>query len=416
MTTAIRSVAQSGNTISVATSSESIIFDPHSVLYAPPGGNSPLFPAAHERSLLEYHPGLDCQIDYQEMAAQATANAKALVGKMWSQLKEIDDPARRIFELMRSGRYRAGSPKTTDFSGNWPLWRSRLNHSVRTQTPISIIILSFPCKIPNPLKVRRRAPDMAELLSLTQLFEITEVLRLVHPPGAVLHLLSDGNIYGPLSGISRAEVRRYHQELARMIRLLGAESVLRQVDLVDDVIAAHNEEYHTVRRLLEPELRRWWSNNIDDPRRRYFLRNFAWNVQLTDETAVLLASGIHAALADELPTDALETLDSVRGGIKHKVEEAAFNYLLMRSTLHISEVIDKYDSCNIRATAVPKAGQWSINMVNRHTSMRPWHGVAVRKASGSWRLRYEIDALRQGYVPVYSTNDPTPFYYQAVRQ
>ncbi|MCP3805054.1 hypothetical protein NLX83_37885 [Allokutzneria sp. A3M-2-11 16] len=52
--------------------------------------------------------------------------------------------------------------------------------------------------------------------------------------------------------------------------------------------------------------------------------------------------------------------------------------------------------------------------MNKHTSVFPWQGVAVRKASGVWRVRGEVTARLRGAVPVHLPDDPYPFCYKEI--
>ena len=83
--------------------------------------------------------------------------------------------------------------------------------------PVPVTLPSYPFKIPNPVKVRRRSPDMAELLNLQRLIELSHAISLVHEPGATMHVISDGMIYGPLFGVSDHEARCYRADAEQMI-------------------------------------------------------------------------------------------------------------------------------------------------------------------------------------------------------
>ena len=389
-----------------------IDFDPRSVMQAPRGSGS-LFPQVSAGQLpLDCRAGLEREVDVRAMGAQATADAEVFLKGLWGQLRDIRDPARRLFQVMAAGRYRAGAVADTDFEGNWDRWQGRLTDAVRTQTPISVVLPSFPFKAPNPLKNRRRLPDMAELLCLTRLWEITEAIRLVHPPGAVFTILSEGRIYGPLFEVSAYEAELYRAGVERMIDQLGAAGALRVADLVDDVVGPWRSEFETLRRTLEPGLRDWWERHPEDEHRRYLVRNLAASVHLPKETAEVFSGLLNTALTGEPLTEAAQGLHRVRASVEHRADQAAFTYTLLLASLKLTNVIERYDPRAIRATVHPKPGQWGIHLVNKRTSLYPWHGVAVRKASGSWRLRTELDAMRQGALPVYTGGNPLPFYYQ----
>ncbi|MFB9905785.1 L-tyrosine/L-tryptophan isonitrile synthase family protein [Allokutzneria oryzae] len=389
-----------------------IRFNPRSVMVSPKA-TAPLFPPLSGADFpARGQWGRSEEIDYSALAEQVTSDADNFLRSCWGRLQAVADPARRIFEIMAAARYRAGSVEGTAFMDNWELWRDRLTAAVREDTPISIVLPSFPFKAPNPLKVRRHLPDMAELLCLARLFEITKAIQAVHPAGAVVHILSEGRIYAPLFEVSAHEAQVYRTEVDRMIASLGADGAVRTVDILDDVVAPEQEDFDAVREALEPELRQWWRDNADDAHRRYLVRNFIASVHTGNETAQLLASVLNTALTNESITNAGHELEQVRHRIEQRADEAAFTYTLLLCTLKLTDVMGKYDPNAIRATVHPKPGQWGIHLVNKKTSIYPWHGVAVRKPSGAWRIRTELDAIRSGALPVRSGAYAMPFFYE----
>ncbi|WP_083383682.1 L-tyrosine/L-tryptophan isonitrile synthase family protein [Allokutzneria albata] len=388
-----------------------IRFDPRSVMVSPKAA-APLFPPLPLEDFPAHQGrGRTEEIDYAALAAQVRAGADDFLRSCWGRLRAIDDPARRVFEIMAAARYRAGSVEGTAFADNWGLWRGRLSQAVRDNAPIPIVLPSFPFKAPNPLKVRRRLPDMAELLCLMRLFEITQAIQAVHPAGAVFHILSESRIYAPLFEVSVHEAQVYRSEVDRMIGMLGAGGALRTVDILDEVIAPRQEDFDAVRDALEPELRQWWRDNADDAHRRYLVRNFIASVHAGNETAQLLANLLNTALTNDV-IDAGDELARVRRKIEQRADQAAFTYTLLLCTLKLTDVMGKYAPGAIRATVHPKPGQWGIHLVNKKSSIYPWHGVAVRKPSGSWRVRTELDAIRSGAIPVRTGAYAMPFFYE----
>lgn len=69
---------------------------------------------------------------------------------------------------------------------------------------------------------------------------------------------------------------------------------------------------------------------------------------------------------------------------------------------------------SIRGTVHPKPKQWGIHLVNRHTRIFPWHGVAYKNESEIWKIKYEFDARRMKARPVHIKGDLYPFYYEAI--
>ncbi|MDT7782434.1 MAG: L-tyrosine isonitrile synthase [Pseudonocardiales bacterium] len=373
-------------------------------------------------------------IDHAALRETALAEAETFIGKIRPKLDRIDDPARRIFEIMACGRYRAGSVEKTRFTENWELWQDTLRLHVEQGTPIPVTLPSYPFKIPNPVKVRRRSPDMAELLNLQRLIELSHAISLVHEPGAVMHVISDGMIYGPLFGVSDHEARCYRADAEQMIRDLDAEKTITMVDMLDDVIldrhalrrskmtpgsrnvtvASVQDEFDDVKARLEPKVRKWWDDNADDAHRKYLVRNLTANMNTHSEAVHLLSQVLSRTVAGEDIAEAAEEMRAVGDHILKRADEYALRFTLTLYTLRVMNMVQRFYPQSIRGTVHPKPGQWGFHLVNKFTNVFPWQGVAVQKPNGQWRVRTELDAKLRGAIPVHLPNDPFPYYYREI--
>ncbi len=351
-------------------------------------------------------------IDHGSIRATALDEAETFVDKIRPRLDRIDDPARQIFEIMACGRYRAASVEKTRFAENWELWQDTLRLHVEQGTPIPVTLPSYPFKIPNPVKVRRRSPDMAELLNLQRLLELSHAMSLVHEPGAVMHVISDDIIYGPLFGVSEHEARCYRADAEQMITDLQAEKTITMVDMLDDVVASVQDEFDDVKARLEPKLRKWWVDNTDDAHRKYLVRNLTANMNTHAEAVHLLSQVLSRTVAGEDVMDAAEDMRAVGDHILRRADEYALRFTLTLYTLRVMNMVPRYYPHSIRGTVHPNPGQWGFHLVNKFTNVFPWQGVAVLKPNGQWRVRTELDAKLRGAIPVHLPNDPFPYYYR----
>ena len=165
-----------------------------------------MHPAVMERSdfdaLEEYSEPVEPRVieafDYRRQVELTAELAEELVDTIFNRLDHQETVHDRVFEIMRSKRFRAGTVKQTRFEDNRELFRPLVERHVEAGTPLELVMPSFPFKHRNPVKVGRRSPDMAEVLCLCRLREASLALRRVHEPGARFVVVSDGLVYRTL--------------------------------------------------------------------------------------------------------------------------------------------------------------------------------------------------------------------------
>lgn len=375
-------------------------------------------PAALERSDFvaqeEYQDPIEpLIIDDPGYAAQRTAvfeQAERFTRRMLPELRSTGI-ADRIIDLINAKHYRAGTRRQSGADESRALFRTILEPRIQAGEPVEFVLPAFPFKLANPVKVARREPDMAEVLCLSRMYEICQVIKAVYPPGARFCLISDGVAYAPLFGVARVEAELYRRTCIEMINELGFQDALRIVDL-QYLIDARGEEFAQVQAALEPALRVWWRENPHDPRRASIIRSAASNLNLSRGiTHDLIQLATHDLVLGAHDDDSLANLRRVRSSIANRTEETAFRFVLLLYTLRETDLIKKACPGAIRATVHPKPGQWAPHLVNRDSKVFPWQGIAVRDQRGHWRIRYEFDVQRRRARPVHLKGDPFPFYY-----
>jgi len=74
-----------------------------------------------------------------------------------------------------------------------PLFMDPIEHAVKAQKPVALRLPAFPFKSGAYAdKVISALPDKAEELALATLHAITEDIKLVYPPGAIVVVVTDG--------------------------------------------------------------------------------------------------------------------------------------------------------------------------------------------------------------------------------
>ncbi|MCP3801966.1 isocyanide synthase family protein [Allokutzneria sp. A3M-2-11 16] len=372
----------------------------------------------HKRSAPAFPPrrpddsATTCTIQYRELSEQALSNAEKFVKDLWGELRALASTEERVFRIMASGRYRSGTLIKSKFDKNWQEWLPLLRDTVSSDRSISFALPSFPFKIPNQIKVRRRSPDMAELLCLQRLLEICHAISLVHEPGASFNIISDGIIYSDICGVSRIEATSYFEQIGDMIAQLHATERIKLFDMREDILASCAADYEEVRTFLEPKLREWWSAHDKDDQTLHLVRTFATNIDLRPQINAGLSYAL-SYLGSSQPLDATTQINQLLTEIEDQATSAAFEFALTLCALKSIDAVATFFPHDLRATVHPKPGQWGIHLVNNKTRVFPWQGVAFKKKSGEWRVHTEAEAIRRRAVPVHLQADPLPYYYQA---
>lgn len=319
----------------------------------------------------------------------------------------------QIFSVLESRRYRAGSTGETRFGENKELFRSAIENAIKANKPIQFVLPSFPFKCPNPAKVRRRSPAMAEVLCLARLYEICEVISRIYPPGAEFIIIADGLVYKDMFGASGYEANRYRDLSQRYIDKMGFSGRLKIVDM-QALIAKDSVKYKLFREKLLPLFSRWWDHHKTGDRVRSLIDACMANVVSDSHvTQDLVRLGTSRAFVEVEDKKIARIVNQIRSKVKVRAEKCAFDYAFFLHVLREMKLVGTYYPDAIRCTVHPKPRQWGIHLVNEKSTIFPWHGVAVYTEKG-WRVHYEYALVTEEYRPVNLLDDCYPFFYEKV--
>ena len=206
-------------------------------------------------------------IEYTGLRAEAARKAAAFIGNSARILDRADNLYDKIFAILRAGRYRAGTIAQTAFDNNREIFRIPIEKCISSGYPITFVLAAFPFKIPNPLKVSRQAPDMAELLSLLRFLEICLAIQAVYPPGASFEIVSDGAPIAPIFGVPDERAAAYRREMNKFAEKLECADRIAFHDM-QELIERKESGFAEVSERLEMQLRDWWLASRDDARKR----------------------------------------------------------------------------------------------------------------------------------------------------
>lgn len=381
-----------------------------------------MHPAVMERSdfdaLEGYNEPIEPRVidafDYAAQARETIEGAEEFIATIANRLDRLDTVYDRIFDVIRSKRYRAGTAKQTRFDDNKELFRPIVERQIADGAPLQFVLPSFPFKHNNPVKVGRRSADMAEVLCLSNLYEACLALAHVYEPGARFVIICDGLVYREMFGITRHEAMTYRERVREMVSQLGYEDSIEIADM-EDLVESRRADFDIVEQRLRPVFAEWWRTHPDDLRRASLIQASSANLNTSGSVSHdLLQMTIKDVLLETDDADAVTTLETIKRGTVDRAERGAFEFALF---LYVLKELDLVGSCYpraVRATVHPKPGQWGLHLVNRESRVFPWQGVAYRNAHGKWRVKYEFEAVRRRATPVHLRGDDEmfPFYYE----
>jgi len=169
--------------------------------------------------------------DYQKFNEDTVKNAQGFIERIRSRLEKCQTIYEKIFCIMRSRYFRDGTIEQTLFDDNKEFFRQTIESHINRMTPIEIVLPSFPFKFPNPAKVLRQSPDMAEILCLSRLYEICVAIQLVYEPGARFIIIADGQVYHSMFGVTLNEAIYYRETTREMISKLKYGDKLELIDI-----------------------------------------------------------------------------------------------------------------------------------------------------------------------------------------
>lgn len=353
------------------------------------------------------------EFDYAGQKKETIQSAESFIDSISKNLNKLETKYDKIFQIIASKRYRAGTKKQTQFDDNKELWRPIIEAHFEDDSPLEFVLPSFPYKFDTPFKVARKSPDMAEVLCLSQLYEICLSLGSVHEPGVRFTVISDGQLYQSIFGITEYEAERYREEVREMISRLEYDDHLDIVDMEQDVIGPVREEFDLVKDKFRPVLKEWWERNPENERRASLIISSAPNINTAGEpTHDLVQLATKDIMEDQDPEDTVANVERVRQSVRGRTEEAAFEFALVLYTLKELDLVATAYPRAVRATVHPKPEQWGLHLVNEQTQVFPWQGVAYKPKEGKWTVKYESDVLRRRAIPVHLEGDMFPFYYE----
>lgn len=133
-----------------------------------------------------------------------------------------------ILNVLMNRRYRRGSHE----SNNPDLIIKKCKKKIKEQKPIELNVSLFPCKIPNGLKCDGELPDLAEIISIARLKEISMAVEKVYSPGLNFVVLLDGLRFENICYFKKDIIRNYQNKVFEFLNLINNNNRIIFLDYV----------------------------------------------------------------------------------------------------------------------------------------------------------------------------------------
>ncbi|MCQ6530328.1 L-tyrosine/L-tryptophan isonitrile synthase family protein [Bacillus mycoides] len=351
--------------------------------------------------------------DYQTHRKETIEKANKFIEANHKKLSKCKSIYEKIFFIMETIYFRNGTLKQTRYPENRNIFQPILERCISNNTPLEFLLPSFPFKVGNPIKAMRNAPDMAEVLCLSRLYEFCLAIKYIYPPGAKFIIISDGQIYHDIFGATLYEALYYKEKSIQMIYSLGFEDNLEMIDM-QNLINQRKQEFDDCRKQLRPIFEKWWTQKDEDLKILALINATTININMNNVIHDLIQVATKDMMHKFDEAGHIQYIKKVREEIYNQADRAAFEFSLFLYTLkELDLVLGAYPNA-IRATVHPKPKQWGIHLVNKESRIFPWHGVAYKKKNGKWRMKLEYELIRNNSIPVYINGELSPFYYEEV--
>ena len=256
----------------------------------------------------------------------------------------------------------------------------RILQTIKDKNRLVFVLPGFPFKDQNRFRVPYDAgtPDFGEVSFMLRLRNLTETIYQVYEYGSDIILLTDGDLYKDVFGISDQDVSKYLNKLLEYrynMNIQGAISFISLKEMIDrsseDGVAWQLKDY------INEQLQKIINNSDDENLQSIFntlVSGMKWNLEnrcslkdYDDETCWKILKYNKT----ELPLQYQEIWE-----ITHqRAIKAAFEYASVNLMLHYTKLISLFFPNAIRATVHPKPNQFALSDGGAYA----WNGIAFSR-------------------------------------
>lgn len=271
----------------------------------------------------------------------------------------------KIFSILSNPIFRKGGKN--QLLKHKDIFMEKINKAVIDQEPVKLVLPTLPFKSQNPINTNQKIDcvDLSIYLMLAQLRDMDISIRKVHKPGIKIILICDGLVYADLFGNNDTQrINLFREKCIKIRNKFGLNGIVELIDMQWIIESVPN--FQNVRSKVD-DILSGDGLGVDAKERIFSLeRGMLFNLPHKGFSVDGIVSLINTRISD------LPEL------IKISLRKVSLDYASFLITLSIFEVISKIFPDHIRATVHPKdKPQLPLNLVNKKSSVFPYHGVCV---------------------------------------
>lgn len=283
----------------------------------------------------------------------------------------------------------------------------RVRRQVRQNTPIKMVLPSFPWKsINNCDKVIGKLPDLGEVLALARLNQLCIDIEKIYPKGGRITIASDGLVFDDVVGIPEEDTWEYSEVLNNIIEKRGFKNL--RLQRVMEIIGLTyqrpltRETYMSLTSKSRATLLAKYGKSDDDIRRMIE----------SDQDTLTTYRGFIRFLESDLKYTTVATR-ACSGSQYRKGVKAIAKAMMIRAESFTKLLQDHCPDC-VRLSIHPSSGaaKLSVPLIlqpNNEFPKTPWHCTVAMDLHGSYRTVHAKD-VRHTHNLIHI--DGKPYYYR----
>lgn len=281
-----------------------------------------------------------------------------------------------------------------------------LNYFIERKKPILFNVTQFAFKIPNPLKTSRRTPDLAELAFLSQLYDITQLIRNIYEYGAKIIIYGESYVFYRTVKIPLREAHQYFKIIKKWVSELNYGENLLFYDLkkLEKKVPNFKKEYYkNLKEFIrgQKNIEQKYLREINSVANTLFLSINTRKYSLRKLLNIYL-----------IPPKKNIEITKIRKNLFKTALKKSIPYLAYHKTINtsnLSEVLFPH-SLKLSFTRGPK--KICLYTIHNTNKLYPYHGVPILEKGGKVTIKYQIDLKRSKNVSSYYIDgERTPFFY-----
>ena len=320
--------------------------------------------------------------------------------------------AGKVLDIIQSYGKHLGNEQNESGETEWvgrKKFTPKVMHWVKQGVAVRMIIPAFPWKSVNRMeKVIGALPDFGEELALARLDALCRHIQKVYPPGAQVHIATDGLVFNDLLGISDEDTWNYSVELMRMAASKGFHSI--KITRVMDVLGLVDESQEMTKELYMStvtEARKQLEAQFGDAYRdvRKLMKD--------DEDTMLTYCGFIRFLRTDLRYSTVAAHAKTSGDYRRVTKEVAMGMMMRAESF--TKIILAHRGDYVRLSVHPSSGavKLSIPLVPQRGEdgwpRTPWHCAIAVGVGGAYKTVHAQD-LQSSHNLIY--RDGRPYFFR----